>query len=192
VAGEFMIEKDKVLIRRLKLADRNELIRFFKFVLEDTIMVNELNHETGLLEEEFTEKIRRLDEDLNSDGQIRYFLLAEYQGEIIGSIEYGPTSTLLNDGTKNAISDLYEIGTVLVLPKYQRQGIVSLLFDRLLARLELLNVNEVCFDSGYKVAQRIWTKKFGKPEYYLKDYWGKDAHLMVWRINVKASRSLFK
>ena len=187
-----MIDKNKVLIRRPMIEEFNEINDFFKFVLEDTLLVNELSDVDGLLAEEISDKNKRLNQDFQSKGQERYFLLAEYEGEIIGSIEYGPTSVLLNEGTKNALRDLYEIGTVLVLPKYQRQGIVSLLFDRILERLEVLGTKEVCFDSGYKVAQRIWTRKFGKPEYYLKDYWGEDAHLMVWRINVKDTRVLFK
>ncbi|KAF0822419.1 Acetyltransferase [Cytobacillus firmus] len=34
-------------------------------------------------------------------------------------------------------------------------------------------VEEFCLDSGYRQSQKIWKKKFGEPEYLLKDYWGK-------------------
>jgi predicted nucleic-acid-binding Zn-ribbon protein len=42
-----------------------------------------------------------------------------------------------------------------------------------------------------KTAQKIWCKKFGYPEYYLKDYWGQGSHYMVWRIQVKEDIDLF-
>jgi hypothetical protein len=51
--------------------------------------------------------------------------------------------------------------------------------------LEKKGIEEFCLDSGYKSAQKIWINKFGNPQYHLKDYWGKDADHMVWRIQVK-------
>lgn len=51
--------------------------------------------------------------------------------------------------------------------------------------LEKRDIEEFCFDSGYKSAQQIWINKFGDPVYRLKDYWGEGADHMIWRISVK-------
>jgi len=187
-----MIEKNKVIIRRPKKQELDKIKEFFKLVLKDTLIVNGISNVKGLLDEEINDKDFRINQDFNSNGKDRYFLFAEYDSKIIGSIEYGLTSELLNTGSNNELQYLYEIGTVFVLPKYQRQGVISLLFVCLFKKLEAIGEKEVCFDSGYKIAQQIWIKKFGNPAYYLKDYWGDDAHLMVWRINIKEAQKLFK
>lgn len=40
---------------------------------------------------------------------------------------------------------------------------------------------EFCLDSGYTNAQKVWKKKFGEPDYLLKDYWGEGFDHMIWR-----------
>ena len=50
------------------------------------------------------------------------FLLAidTNNDKIIGTIEVGPASTLINSCTGGVLKDLYEIGTVFILPEYQK------------------------------------------------------------------------
>jgi len=38
-----------------------------------------------------------------------------------------------------------------------------------------------CLDSGYKKAQSIWQKKFGKPDFILEHFWGENSHHMIWK-----------
>lgn len=59
--------------------------------------------------------------DLESNGENRYFLLAidTSNDKIIGTIEIALASTLINSCTGGVFKDLYEIGTVFVLPEYQ-------------------------------------------------------------------------
>ena len=45
-------------------------------------------------------------------------------------------------------------------------------------------INQFCLDSGYSNAQKIWRKKFGEPDYFIKDYWGEDRHHLIWKINL--------
>lgn len=48
-----------------------------------------------------------------------------------------------------------------------------------------LGIEEFCFDSGYRNAQKRWLKKFGKPYKIAKDYWGEDGDNMIWLCKVK-------
>jgi hypothetical protein len=50
--------------------------------------------------------------------------------------------------------------------------------------LKSKGIEEFCLDSGYKIAQTIWKKKFGEPVYLLEDYWDKGNDHMIWRIRV--------
>ncbi len=69
-------------------------------------------------------------------------------------------------------------------PDYQRQGIGNQLLAEMYLTLKNAGIEEFCLDSGYSSAQKIWQKKFGEPDYLLKDYWGDGAHHMIWKINV--------
>jgi GNAT superfamily N-acetyltransferase len=102
--------------------------------------------------------------------------------KIIGTIEYGPASKLIHDCTNGELSNLDEVGTIFVLPGYQRQGIGNRLLAEMLHTLKARGIAEFCLDSGYRNAQTIWKKKFGEPDYLLKDYWGQGQDHMTWKI----------
>ena len=172
-------------ISRPKLEDTQLINEFFEIVLRDTFERNGIAELVDTLVEEIEEKRRCLNEDIESGGKNRYFLIAKEEDKIVGSIEYAPSNELIRSCTNGELKDLLEIGTVFVHPDYQKQGIGTRLIDVIFIDLEKNGVKEVCLDSGYKLAQKTWIKKFGNPEYHLKDYWGKDADHMIWRINVK-------
>lgn len=174
----------EISIRRPGLEEKDSLYTFCETVLINTFEINGLSDLKELLLEEIEDKKKCINEDFETKGEDRYFLIAEYKGEIAGTIEYGLSNDLLNECTNYELKDLLEIGTVFVHPNYRRKGIASLLLDSLFQVLKEKNIQEVCFDSGYKIAQKIWCKRFGDPEYFLKDYWGKDSHHMVWRIKI--------
>ena len=98
--------------------------------------------------------------DFDSNGESRYFLLAidTSNNKIIGTIEIHSASTLINSCTGGVLKNLYEIGTVFILPEYQRKGIGSLLLHTMFLTLLSRGITEYCLDSGYKNAQSIWTK----------------------------------
>jgi GNAT superfamily N-acetyltransferase len=175
---------EDIVIRRPKLEDRALLYAFCETVLIHTFEINGLSEFNELLIEEIEDKKKCINEDFETKGNSRYFLIAEYKGELIGTIEYGIANELLNRCTNDKLKDLLEIGTVFVHPNFQRKGISSLLLNAIFQVLKEKNVTEICFDSGYRIAQKIWSKKYGEPEYFLKDYWGKDSHHMVWRVKV--------
>lgn len=182
---------DGIVIRRPRREELKAIYDFFETVLIHTFKVNEVDNLGDLLQEEIEEKKRCINEDFKTNGSDRFFLVAEYKGEIIGSIEYGLSNELLNSCTNNVMKGLLEIGTVFVHPNHQRKGISAMLLLQLFKALSEKAVEEVCLDSGYKIAQKIWCKRFGDPEFFLKDFWGEGLHHMVWRVDVKEVLSSF-
>jgi len=86
--------------------------------------------------------------------------------------------------TSGDYENLYELGTAFVRPDYQGQGIGNLLLNSMTQVLIDKGINQFCLDSGYSNAQKIWRKKFGEPDYFIKDYWGEDQHHLIWKINL--------
>ena len=171
-----------VVVRRPRKDEEEKLNQFFELVLKDTFTNNGIENLIDTLENEIKDKKRCLEEDFQSDGNARFFLVATIDDSIIGTIEHGPANDLINECTNGALSHLQEIGTLFVHPKFQKHGLGSLLLTKIFHALNNKNIEEFCFDSGYKIAQKIWRKKFGEPEYYLKNYWGDGEDHMIWRL----------
>lgn len=168
---------------RRPLAEETEALNaFFKLVLEHTFESNGISELVESLQEEITDKRKCLNEDFESEGQSRFFLVAVQGESIVGTIAFGPSNATIVDSSNGALKDTLEIGTVFVHPDYQKRGILSLLLKGILEALALKGVTQFCFDSGYPIAQKIWTKKFGPPRYHLKDYWAEGADHMIWAI----------
>lgn len=173
-----------VVIRRPKAEDTAELIAFFKTVVTDTYRNEGIEDMVDDREAEIQLKKAYLNQDIESDGKERYFLIACDGDKIIGTIEYGPSSELIHSCTEHAYKELPELGTVFVHPAYQGQGVGNHLLIEMFATLKNKGIEEVCLDSGYTRAQKIWQHKFGEPAYLLQDYWGEGVPHMIWLINV--------
>ena len=187
-----MMDRDKVIIRRPRIDELDLILGFFELVLKDTFQRNGISDLKDLLEEEIQDKERCIRQDFSTDGKDRFFLLAEYDDKIIGSIEYGIANELLNSCTNHELHGMPEIGTVFVHPEYQGQGVGPVMLYSLFQELVNHGAEEICFDSGYKTAQKIWCKKFGSPQYFIENYWGEGSHHMVWRLNVREALELVK
>lgn len=185
-----MISIDKIIIRRPRIEEIDLINDFFTIMLKHTFDINKIS-EIEELEEEIGNKKRYINQDLETKGMDRFFLVAEFNDEIIGTIEYGASSDFINKCTNNEFVDMLEIGTVFVHPKYQGQGIASLLLYDLFQELFNKGVKEICLDSGYKAAQGIWCRKFGHPEYCLENYWDQGNHHMIWKVNIDEALELF-
>jgi GNAT superfamily N-acetyltransferase len=172
----------KVVIRRPRTEDIEELNQFFRIVVTDTFAREGLAELRDDIEAEIDSKKNYLHTDLDSNGEKRYFLIALIEDKIIGTIEYGPASELIQDCTNGKLGNHVEVGTVFVHPDYQRQGIGNKLLAEMFHTLKTRGIVEFCLDSGYKNAQTIWIKKFGEPDYLLKDYWGQGQDHMIWNI----------
>lgn len=178
-----MILIHNIEIRRPRMDDNKELNQFFRTVIKDTFAIEGLSELVEEIENEIESKKQYLRCDFDSNGEARYFLLAidKNSNTVIGTIEYGSASELINICTDGALKGLYEIGTVLVHPDYQRRGVGTLLLNVMFLTLLNRGVKEFCLDSGYANAQKIWKKKFGEPDYLMKDYWGEGADHMIWK-----------
>ncbi|ERI93318.1 acetyltransferase, GNAT family [Clostridiales bacterium oral taxon 876 str. F0540] len=176
---------DNITISRPNTEEAELINEFFKIVLIDTFKRNDIEDLVDTLAEEIEDKRKCLNQDIESNGRDRYFLIAKDNDKIVGSIEYGPSNDLIYSCTNGELKDLVEIGTVFVHPDYQNKGIGIRMLNEIFKRLREQGIEEFCFDSGYKKAQKTWSKIFGRPEYHLKDFWGKGADHMVWRIKVQ-------
>lgn len=174
-----------VLIRRPNTSDIEELNQFFHLVITDTFAKEGIANLVDDIEAEIVCKKKYLKHDFESNGEKRYFLIALEEDKIIGTIEYGPSSELITVCTDGEYKNLVEVGTVFVLPPYQRQGIGTKLLNEMVQTLRNRGIEEFCLDSGYGLAQQIWQKKFGEPNYLLKDYWGKGQDHMIWKITME-------
>lgn len=168
-------------ISRAKQEDKELINEFFKLVLIDTFQKNEIAELVDTLDDEIKDKRHCLDQDFESAGRDRCFLIAKDNDRIVGSVEYGLSNDLILSCTNGEYKGLREIGTVFVHPDYQRKGIGARLLNSILMEMKKNGIEEFCLDSGYKIAQRIWLKKLGTPQFHLKDFWGKNSDHMIWR-----------
>lgn len=174
-----------VIVRRPKLEEIEQLNEFFRIVIVDTFKKEGIGHLVDDLADEIEMKEKYLETDLESNGEKRYFLIALVGDKIIGSIEYGPASDLIKNQAKGDLEELIEVGTVFVHPDYQRNGVGNLLLKNMFFTLKYKGIDEFYLDSGYRNAQKIWQKKFGEPDYWLKDHWDKGFDHMIWKIRVR-------
>lgn len=181
-------------IRRPRIEDSEELYQLFSTVIRDTFAREGLSEWHDDIENEMEAKKQYLKYDLDSNGESRYFLLAFdiKSNKIIGTIEYGQASELINICTNGALKGMFEIGTVFVLPDYQSRGIGTLLLNAMFLTLLGNGVQDFCLDSGYTNSQKIWERKFGKPDYLLKDYWSEGTDHMIWTRSTKDMTIIFK
>lgn len=173
-----------VIVKRPKLVNFEQLNEFFRIVIVDTFNKEGIGHLVDDLANEMEIKDKYIENDLESNGEKRYFLIALVGDKIIGSIEYGPASDLIKNQAKGDLKELIEVGTVFVHPDYQRNGVGNLLLKNMFFTLKNKGIDEFYLDSGYRNAQKIWQKKFGEPDYWLKDHWGKGFDHMIWKIKV--------
>lgn len=114
-----------------------------------------------------------------------YFLVAKINRKVIGTISFGPCGKDIRKCTNNELKSIGELGSLYILPSYQGKGVGSALINSMIKYLNELGIEEFCFDSGYRNAQKRWLKKFGKPYKIEKDYWGEDGDNMIWLCKVK-------
>jgi predicted N-acetyltransferase YhbS len=172
-------------IRRPKIEDKDMIYQFFEMTIRDTYLNNGIGNLKSFIEEEISDKKKYFLEDIESRGEKRFFLLALMDGQIVGTIAYAKADEIILDGTNGEIIDMLEIGSVLVHPDFQKQGIGSKLVNQILKILKEKGIEDFCLDSGYPIAQKIWTKKFGKPQYHLKNYWDEGMDHMIWSLKVQ-------
>lgn len=173
-----------LIIERLNENDIEQTSRFLHYVIEDTFIKNDLGDLQNEIKKEAAEKRDYLLSDVATKGQKHFFLIAKYKDTIVGTIESSPDDDFISNCTNGELNSITKIGTIYIHPDYQKQGIGSKLLDSMFIELHLRGVHQFCLDSGFVSAQKIWTKKFGKPTYHLKDFWSEGEDHMIWLVTI--------
>ncbi|ASA21310.1 GNAT family N-acetyltransferase [Paenibacillus donghaensis] len=171
---------NKVEIRRPSVGDTGRLHQFFELVIRDTFTKEGIGDQLSVIEHEINTKKSLLKGCLNDPEGNRYLLAAFHENSLVGTIHYGPANALIIEGTQGTLADQVEVGSVYVHPEFQGQGLGSLLWSEIARALSSRNIKQFCFDSGYATAMRLWKRKFGEPDYILKDQWGPGKDHMIW------------
>ncbi|MBI9015319.1 MAG: GNAT family N-acetyltransferase [Clostridiales bacterium] len=174
------------MIRRPKTEDLKALEEFFHLVISDTFSKEGLAELVDDINGEVKSKMEYIIKDINSYGQEMYFLVYEIDNKIVGTAAIGPSGHLIYDHIPK-LKSVKELGSVLIHPEYQGQGIGTKLVDEIIDRLSEIT-NEYCLDSGYTIAKQIWTKKFGEPTKILRDFWAPGADHYIWHIKFPSTQ----
>lgn len=157
-------------------------------VYERSIPVAFENEGIGHLKEDICEEIEHKKKMLNTSLYSIYseiqFLIAKLEGTVIGAISYGPCGEIIRECTENQLDKVGELGSLYVLPHNQGQGVGRALIQELVRQLHKQGITQFCLDSGYKLAQKKWLRKFGEPYMVAKDYWGPGNDHMIWLCHV--------
>lgn len=179
--------KSIINISKPSIEDLSELNAFFDFILTDTFERNGYLDLTDLRDSEIELKKEMLRHSLDSTST-HFFMLARLEaGTIVGTISVGPANEDIVECTNKDYEGLLEIGSLFIHPTYQRQGIASRLILEVESILTSKGINCYCLDSGYQLAQKTWTQKFGPPQYLIKDHWGEGADHMIWKVEIEAT-----
>lgn len=184
------VSTQNLTIRRPAYDEQEKLNAFFEMVLAHTFESNGLSHMSTLLEEEIHSKHQLLCRDFESNGKERHFLVASIGDQIVGTIECGPSNQDICRITNDLLKDVYEIGTVFVHPDFQHRGIGKQMILAIQDTLMGANQKSFCLDSGYPKAQKIWTKTFGEPQYFVENFWGEGAHHMIWHVETHTLKGI--
>jgi len=114
-----------------------------------------------------------------------FFLIAELEGEVAGTISFGPRGEKIRELAGEELNGVGELGSLYVHPGIQNQGLGSRLIAAMMNELRDRGIETFCLDSGYGKAQERWRRKFGEPHVFAEDYWGPGAHHMIWFCRVE-------
>lgn len=168
-------------------SDESALLDFFRHVIADTFKKEGIGLLHESIAEEVAGKMRLFQAYLDANGQAsptHRFLVARREVQIIATLTYGPSGAMIHRVTQGALSLYGELGSAYVLPRFQGQGIASVMIEKMLKDLQVAGIETFIFDSGYVRAQKIWTRKFGDPYMVLPDFWGPGGHHMIWCCSV--------
>lgn len=112
-----------------------------------------------------------------------YYLVAKYDEEIVGVIAYGPNEKpikLALKKLKKSEESMVEVMASYVELSFQRKGIGTKLFNSILEKIKKDDYKYFSLTTGYKKGLKFWSKKLGKPDIILKNYFGEGVHFWVW------------
>lgn len=171
----------QVQINRPLQKDITKIQKLFHTVLVDTFKKNEIHEaydgEIQYLVERNTKNVKQ---DITSNGSQEYFLVARNEQQVVGIIGFGSPSKEIRKNYKIDFENIPEIKNAFILPEFQRNGIGTQLFEKLIEVLKEKGIEEFVLDSGFTSAQVYWKKKLGNPIVTAKNYWGDGTDYLIW------------
>lgn len=174
----------EITIRNAQPSDVELACRVFELAIPYAFEQEGLGHLSEDISNELAKKRRILQACFEDDSTNCWFLLALHRETIVGTISYGPCGQDILNCTGNTLEEVGELGSLYVVPEYQTQGIGSALIRAAANRMNSQGVLRFCLDSGYRMAQQKWLRKFGKPYAVMPDYWGPGVPHIVWYCEV--------
>lgn len=178
----------RLIIRRPKKEDIPKIKEVFHSAISYAFEADGIaDREDGIVEE-VEKQLACLQSDFNSYGTETYYLIAEVENQIIGTIAYKtelPEDDFVRKNLKFDLKGIPEITSVYVSSDFQGKGIGSLLFNSILLVLTGKGVRGICMDGGYQKSIQFWTRKIGNPDTVMKDYWGKGLDQVFWYRDMK-------
>jgi len=170
----------KIQVIPLTSQDKDQVNHLFAISIADTFVKEGLTELTQTCEDEIKYKIQLIEDALSEQRFGFSFMVAKQDDKVVGIISYGPCGEDIKACSADSVSHLGELGSLYVLPVMQNQGVGSTLIQAMVETLLIQGIQHFCLDSGYPSAQKRWIQKFGKPQYRVKDYWGKGMDHCVW------------
>jgi GNAT superfamily N-acetyltransferase len=179
----------KIIIEAPKTGEEKKIENLFKITIHSAFADQGVGHLTEDIANEVSTKMKMLRCFLEGTNGY-YFLIAKTADTVVGAISFGSCNELIIEHCKGKLDDVGELGSLYVLPEYQGQGIGSKLINSLINYLKENGIEHFCLDSGFKKAQKKWTRKFGEPYKIVKDLWGSGSDHYFWYCNVNTFECL--
>ncbi len=170
----------KVLIKRPDIGERKQIHSLFEKTIKHTFEAEGAGEEHSLIRELIDDQKNLIDLDFETGGKEAYFLVAETDDRIAGTICHRPCSDIILDCSQGKAQGMQEIGSVYILPEFQGRGLCKLLLNSMYITMSAKGFSEFWLDSGYAVARQVWEKLLGPPAIKMKDYWAPGAHHHIW------------
>lgn len=189
---------ESLIVRRPIGADEPAVFRVFELAIEDAFAQEGLTDNEDDIAYEISHKSDKLraaldaaeaagEEAERSCGGVPpqpFFLIAELDGEAVGTISFGPCGELIRELSGGRLNGIGELGSLYIRPDLQGRGIGSRLIAAMMRELRARGIANFCLDSGYGRAQQRWRRKFGEPYVWAENYWGPGAHHAIWHCRV--------
>ncbi len=169
-----------VSIKRPLISEREEIHSLFEKTIKQTFKSEGIADDHELIAELAYDQKNLIDLDFETGGNAAYFLVAEIDGRIAGTICHRPCSKIIIECSLGKAQDMHEIGSVYILPEFQGKGLCKLLLNSMYITMKAKGFREFWLDSGYAVARQVWKKLLGPPTIMMDDYWAPGAHHHLW------------
>jgi len=172
-----------IQIKPLRIDDISHLKNLFEKTISEIFERNNIKDKIEL-EHEINDKIDKVFKSVLEEESIARFFVVEKENTIVGIAGF----SLINNDIRSNIENnenAYELGTVYILPEFQRKGIGSLLINTVLENIKNMGIHEFYLDCGYRTSQPYWIEKFGKPYINIENKFGKNQDYMIWKVKTK-------